>query len=78
MDNINKWFMRNGLFLNLNKTEIMKLNPNYLNNVPIQIFIRINKYKKKTEFLSLEIDKEMSWKKHIKKYMLWNYMLRSL
>jgi hypothetical protein len=39
LDNTNKWFVRNGLFLSLTKTKIMKFLSDYQNNTLFQIFL---------------------------------------
>jgi len=66
------WFSANGLALNMEKTNIMKFTSSYHQNEAFQII-----YQKKiltgtnnTKFLGLELDKNISWKNHVQKFIL--------
>ena len=56
----------NGLSLNLDKTKVMKLELNYIQNGSFQFFNKDKVIKEviNTKFLGLETDKNMYWKNH--------------
>jgi hypothetical protein len=70
LDNLNNWFMKNNLSLNLKKKtpEVMKFISNYFHSAHFQILYHNNLLHEEPnyKFLGLEIDKHMNWKMHIK------------
>lgn len=56
----------NGLSLNLDKTKVMKVDLNYVQNGSFQFFNKDKVIKEviDTKFLGLETDKNMYWKNH--------------
>jgi hypothetical protein len=66
------WFSANGLVLNMDKTNIMKFNPRNRQNEIFQIMYQNRPLigTNNTKFLGLELDKNINWKNHIKKFYL--------
>jgi hypothetical protein len=67
LDSLNKWYMTNGLALDLNKTKIMKFESNQHNNACFHITFRDEQIEVEmnVKFLGLEIDKHMNCKTHM-------------
>jgi hypothetical protein len=68
LDCIIVWFSANGRTLNMRETNIMKFTSSYQQNKALQITYQ-NKITSihNTKFLGLELDKNISWKNHVKR-----------
>ena len=71
LDYMTEWFLANGLALNIEKTNIMKFTSNNLWDETFQITQnnKLIKETNNTNFLGLELDKNLNWKTHIKKIL---------
>ena len=71
LHHITEWFSFNGLTLNMKKTNIIKFCSNHSQNNPHQSSPDNNTITEvtNTNFLGLELDNNMNWKKHVIKIL---------
>ena len=71
LHHITEWFSFNGLTLNMKKTNIIKFSSNHSQNNLHQSSPDNNTITEvtNTNFLGLELDNNMTWKKHVKKIL---------
>jgi hypothetical protein len=71
LEYMSKWFLINGLTLNIEKTNIVKFSSTLYLGETFQIIYQNNAIKECTniKFLGLELDKHIKWKNHIKKIL---------